>query len=257
MYGFRRIAKALFWLLAGDKLQKRRVKQELARITSSFFGDFPLSEDHKLWREDQSFLTNYKRLSPGNPYSQDRKYVLREFVRFTHATPGVMAECGCYQGASAFFIAQESPNTPLHLFDSFEGLSAPRKEDSTELKGAPYWVQGDLATHDKIVLKNLAEFDNIEVHKGWIPNRFQDVDNKTFRLVHIDVDLYQPTKDSLEFFYSRMNRGGVIVMDDYGSTLCPGARKAADEFFADKPEYLLHFPTGQGVIIIGCENAAE
>ena len=46
-----------------------------------------------------------------------------------------------------------------------------------------------------------------------------------------------------------MVKGGVIVMDDYGSTTCPGAYKAAEEFMHSKEEYILHLPTAQGIII--------
>jgi hypothetical protein len=43
--------------------------------------------------------------------------------------------------------------------------------------------------------------------------------------------------------------GGIIVMDDYGFTNCPGAYRAAHEFMATRPESIIHLPTGQGVII--------
>ena len=59
----------------------------------------------------------------------------------------------------------------------------------------------------------------------------------------------QPTRDTLEFFYERVNPGGVIVCDDYGSVLCPGARKAMDELMDDKPESLFHIPTGQSLVV--------
>ena len=40
-----------------------------------------------------------------------------------------------------------------------------------------------------------------------------------------------------------MQRGAVIVYDDYGFPTCPGARKAVDDFFADKPEMPLVLTT--------------
>lgn len=48
------------------------------------------------------------------------------------------------------------------------------------------------------------------------------------------VDLYEPTKDSIEFFYDKLNVGGIFLCDDYGFTSCPGATKAIDEFLVDK-----------------------
>src|SRR5690349_17532536 len=91
--GFHRITRAVKWLAFGTGAQRRRVRQEMARISASIFGDFPLSEDRKVWREDTAFLTNYARLSPGNPYSQDRKWTLREFTRLTNNLLGDIAEC--------------------------------------------------------------------------------------------------------------------------------------------------------------------
>ena len=72
----------------------------------------------------------------------------------------------------------------------------------------------------------LAEFPNISYYKGWIPERFREVESLRFSFVHVDVDLEQPTRDSLEFFYPRLSPGGVLLCDDYGSSLCPGATSA-------------------------------
>jgi hypothetical protein len=41
----------------------------------------------------------------------------------------------------------------------------------------------------------------------------------------------------------------VILLDDHGYDTCPGARKAALDFMADKPEPVLDLSTGQGLII--------
>ena len=89
----------------------------------------------------------------------------------------------------------------------------------------------------------------VRIYKGWIPERFPEVQNTTFSLVHIDVDLYEPTLESLKFFYERMTPCGVILCDDYGSLSCPGAKRAFDEFFSDKPEALIELPTAQALIV--------
>jgi hypothetical protein len=67
--------------------------------------------------------------------------------------------------------------------------------------------------------------------------------------VHIDVDLYQPTLDSIRFFYPRLAPGGIILCDDYGYSSCPGAKGAFDEYMKDRPEKIIHAPTGQAFII--------
>ena len=137
MYTTRRITLGLYRLLLGTAPQKRRIRQELARFSASLFGDFPISEDHKLWRSDKEFLSDYDHLSPLNPYSQDRKYTLREFARYTRKMAGSLAECGCYEGASAYFLAKENPDAEIHLFDSFEGLSTPSTDSGRPARRDP------------------------------------------------------------------------------------------------------------------------
>lgn len=243
-----RYARALQWLVTGTPAQRRRVRQEMARVSAGLFGDFPLSDDYKAWREDKQFLLDYRRLSPRNPYSQDRKWMLREFVRLSNELSGDMAECGCFEGATAFFMAEASTNGALYLFDSFQGISAPETRDQTGTANIMPWAKGDLCSSEKKLRTNLAGFERINILPGWIPERFAEVADREFRVVHIDVDLYQPTRDSLEFFYPRMVQGGVIVMDDYGLLTCPGAKLAADEYALSVGVKILHLPTGQGVI---------
>lgn len=239
--------RALRWMATGTPVERRRVRLELARASAALFGDFPLSEDHKAWRADTAFLRDYQRLSPGNPYSQDRKWTLREYVRASNALPGDLAECGCYQGASAFFMCQASSHGELFLFDSFQGLSESSELDRVEGEARP-WAPGDMRSGQEELARNLAGFDGVHVFPGWIPERFGEVEARRFRVVHVDVDLYEPTRASLEFFYPRLVPGGVIVMDDYGFLTCPGAKRAADEFAATQGTTVLHLPTGQGVL---------
>ena len=58
--------------------------------------------------------------------------------------------------------------------------------------------------------------------------------NKQIRisLLHIDVDLYDATKVSLENLFPCVVKGGIVILDDYGAF--PGANKAIEEYFKDK-----------------------
>jgi hypothetical protein len=60
------------------------------------------------------------------------------------------------------------------------------------------------------------------------------------------VDLYKTTLDALEFFYPRMNPGGVIMSHDY---IRCGVKKAFDEFFKDKPEPIIQLIDSQSLIV--------
>jgi O-methyltransferase len=58
------------------------------------------------------------------------------------------------------------------------------------------------------------QFPRAELHPGWIPSAFSAVAGRSFSFVHLDVDLYQPTLDSLDFF-PRLADGGAIITDNY------------------------------------------
>ena len=219
------------------------------RVFGAFVPDVRLAEFGRSFFRDTGFIADYERFDRQNYRSLDRKFALKELLQLTLRHPGDVAECGVFRGASAFLMAKAigraGGGRRLHLFDSFAGLSAPGASDGN------YWEAGNLACKLAEVAANLAEFDDLVVfHEGWIPERFGDVADTRFCFVHIDVDLFQPTCDALRFFYPRMVGGGLIVCDDYGFETCPGARQAMDEFFAERPEPIVHLPTGQGFVMI-------
>ena len=187
--------------------------------------------------------------APGIP--ADRLYFLYSTARMIaeQQIPGHTAECGVRYGKGSFYLlkALNDSTREHHLFDSFAGLSHGGDEDAP-VAGVKTWAAGDIAVDEDTVRDNLAAFGNCRFHAGWIPERFTDVADARFAFVHIDVDLYQPTYDSLEFFYPRMAPGGLIVCDDYGFASCPGATRAFDEFFIDKPEAVLPIPSGQCLV---------
>jgi hypothetical protein len=154
---------------------------------------------------------------------------------------GLVAECGVYRGLSSYMLCRRIQRASpafdgggYRIFDSFAGLSAPGAEDAYDLNapGAPTLVEmmrpGAFAATLDEVKAALADFPRIEYFPGWIPKAFP-ADDARYRFVHLDVDLFQPTNDSLEYFYPRLVAGGRIVCDDFN---WPGGRRAIEEFAA-------------------------
>jgi len=223
------------------------IRYRLAEIFSGLiYSKYKFSEFAQIWREDGAFLDYYRKMvGRVNYHSLDRKFTLDQLLKLTARVAGDTVECGAYEGASSWLIyrAGKGQGKTHHVFDSFAGLNAPRKEDGE------FWKPGDMTAAEEKCKSNLREFDFVKYYIGWIPQRFPEVAGWKFSFVHLDVDLHQPTQDSLEFFYPRMSPGGIILCDDYGFSTCPGSKKAMDEFFAAKPEKIVHLPTGQAFII--------
>lgn len=105
---------------------------------------------------------------------------------------------------------------------------------------------GDFADTDiASVRQYLADHKNVTCVAGLVPDSLDVARARTFSFVHIDLDIYSAIKSACEFFYPRMESGGILLFDDYGYSSCPGARAAVDEFFADKPEVKMAMGTGQ------------
>lgn len=208
--------------------------------------DFPINDRGRYLLADKKFRENFERfLGSGNWKNFERRWNLGQMLRLLQPVTGDLAECGVFEGASARQLCEfaSEHGRRVHLFDSFQGLSAPAGNDGR------YWTKGGLSASEEKVRANLREFDCFDTFPGWIPEAFGKVADRKYAFVHIDVDLEQPTFDSIAFFYPRLSAGGVILLDDHGYDTCPGARKAALDFMADKPEPVLDLSTGQGLII--------
>jgi O-methyltransferase len=230
-------------LTTRDEHARYRLAEFLA---NAVYPTFKFSEYGRAFLYDKEFSAVYERfVGKENYHSLDRKYTLSQLLKLVLLVDGDTAECGVYRGASSYFICQRIVGTGRahHIFDSFEGISQPKEHDGN------HWRKGDLKALEKVVRENLAEFDFVHYYRGWIPEKFEAVRDRVFSFVHVDVDLYEPTLDSLRFFYDRLSTGGMILCDDYGFITCPGARRAFDEFLADKPESLVELPTGQAFIL--------
>jgi O-methyltransferase len=200
---------------------------------------------NKTWLQDPVFRDEFERVVPlKDRQSGERKFFLRSILALVDDVPGDTAEVGVWRGASSWFICNHFRHSEKmhHGFDSFNGLSTPIEVDGPRWKGREFRVSQDVAA------RALVRFD-ARLYEGWIPDRFCEVQDLTFCFVHIDVDLFEPTRDAIDFFYPRMASGGIMLIDDYGFVSCPGAAQAADDYFANRPEPLVHVPTGQAFII--------
>ena len=163
-------------------------------------------------------------------------------VRNTAKIPGDIAEVGVYYGGSAAIICEAKKNKILHLYDTFRGLPEVSFKDSIQFKKGQYNATLDM------VKKSLGAYKNVLFNKGVFPQSALNFpSNVKFSFVHLDVDIYSSTKTSLEFFYPRMSKGGVIISHDYISS--DGVGQAFDEFFKNKPEPIIELSGSQCLIV--------
>lgn len=191
-----------------------------------------------------------------------RALTLARYFEYSLSLDGGRAECGVYRGFTGLLLCRIAAmreagfsGEGLHLIDSFEGLSAPTPPDALATREFPDgrkephygYDQGHFDTHYEEVRAVFSDYPAATVHKGWIPEVFAQLPEQRWAFVHIDVDLYAPTKACLDYFVPRMVPGGVIVNDDFQAPFFPGCGRAWYEFFKplDLPYVVLD--SGQSV----------
>lgn len=148
---------------------------------------------------------------------------------------GDYAELGTYRGASARVIyAHMREPASLYCFDTFEGFTEADVTAERAKTGIPASTSdfSDTAIKevDAFIRANLQEKDLI-LRKGFFPDSFAGLETNRWRFVHIDCDLYEPTKAGMERFWPALVPGGVIAVHDYNSNYA-GVKTAVDEYSA-------------------------
>lgn len=179
----------------------------------------------------------YRQVRPLTMCSAARLRGLYDAVQTVHREriPGDIVECGVARGGSAAMMAltmkRLSMSRRLWLFDTFEGLPAPSKDDPD------YEIAKNYEGTCKGTLEDVSgSFKRLGLDAKPVKGLFQDTlalaKVKEIAVLHIDGDWYESTKTVLVHLYDRVAPGGVIQLDDYG--YWKGSAKAVEEFFAKR-----------------------
>ena len=197
---------------------------------------------------EENFGQVYKKIENNTLVSPDRCYILQQLLLQTSSLEGGVIECGAFKGGTSYLLAHTlrecQSDKQLYVFDTFKGM--PDTADPNRDHCRP----GQFSAGFQEVKEFLKEF-NPNIYQGLIPEIFSVLDrDQQFCFVHIDVDIYPSTFDSISFIYPRTVANGIIICDDYGFvTYANAAKKAFDDFFASKPENVICLPTGQAMVI--------
>jgi len=171
-----------------------------------------------------------------------------EFFKQTSTVRGEIVEFGVFKGNSFFRwikfrdLLEQTSSRKVIGFDTFGDF--PEAVYDKDIKKREAFVEetggGKSITFEE--LNNLLEKQNlnrnVEIIKGDIlftlDKYVEENPHLKISLLHIDVDLYEPTKYILEKLYKKVTKGGIVIFDDYGAFA--GTNKAIDDFFKEKVE---------------------
>lgn len=176
-----------------------------------------------------------------------------ELFKLSRDVEGAIIECGVFKGASLvrFAIYRNLFSNPEEKkiigFDSFAKFPLTNFEPDIKMRTDFVDECGEqsISTGQLIeVLKYKGCEQNVELIAGditeTIPEYIKKNPNLKISLLNLDADLYEPSVTILEYLYPRLQKGGILILDDYG--VFPGETKAVDDYFKDKKVTVKKFP---------------
>jgi hypothetical protein len=172
---------------------------------------------------------------------------------------GALVECGVAQGGSALLLALVNrefgfDQRMLWLFDSYQGLPDPTKDDyegdKTGTHVRPLPKGSCLGTYEEVsrllFVHNQISRQAISMVKGWFQDTLPVTRAKIgpIAVLRLDGDWYESTKVCFENLFDQVSNNGFVILDDYFS--CFGCKKATDEFLAAREKAYPIIPDGRG-----------
>lgn len=150
---------------------------------------------------------------------------------------GCVVECGVWKGGMCAGMAEIISDREFFLFDSFEGLPPPQEIDGERAlawekrKDSIYYhnnCSAEMSYADRAMAQTGAEFHLI---KGWYSASLPSAQfPNAIAILRLDSDWYESTMDCLVHLYSKVTKGGLVIIDDYH--VFDGCSRAVHDFLS-------------------------
>ena len=166
---------------------------------------------------------------------------------------GDFVECGVSLGLLSRSVVEyvdfKNIDKKFWLFDTFSGIPDGVLTDEEKKRG----INNDLFGYDDCydeVKHTFSEFDNVEIIRGFVPDSLSN--KPILNVAYLSIDMNNSASEiaTIEFFWDKLVRGAIVVLDDYAySPQFLSQNRAFNEFCDRKGIQVLALPTGQGLII--------
>jgi O-methyltransferase len=160
-------------------------------------------------------------------------------------------EVGVWKGGTSAILAKQSAlllsKAKIYSADTFTGVVKASDRDASYFGGEHSDTSLDLF----LDLLKEQKLDNVVPLEGIFPDEtsIQIPNDTTFKLCHIDVDVYLSAKDVQDWIWSRLIIGGVVIFDDYGFGSTDGITNFVNEQRNLTDRIIIYNLNGHGIII--------
>jgi O-methyltransferase len=202
------------------------------------------------WQVDDDFRRVFQAVRHNTLVDIWRCHELWTMVGEVLDVPGAIVEVGVWRGGTGAIMASRAAQLgiaeTLYLCDTWEGVVKTTDVDTYYRDGKHDDTSLDIVTR----LVSELGLTNVTTLQGIFPDETADrIEEDTFRMAHIDVDVYQSAKDVFDWVWPRLSPHGVVVFDDYGFPACPGVAKFVDEQRMLDDRLVIHNLNGHGIVI--------
>ena len=185
--------------------------------------------------------------------TSDKKRILKlldhyEIYKKILNVKGDIIECGVFKGASLIRfltfrdLIEKTNKRKVIGFDAFGKFPHPNKDYKNNKADKIFAKRHDdnigLGINMNLLKKYLKKkkITNYKLFKGdvlkTLPNYLKKNKKSKIALLHLDLDVYEPTRFVLNNLYKYISKNGIILLDDYSHI--QGATLAVDEFIKIK-----------------------
>jgi O-methyltransferase len=168
----------------------------------------------KKFRLGWRMYRNTGRIQTGTSYRAHLAMALT-LLEIPPSTKGVVVECGCWKGGSTtnLSLVCDIVGRDLIVYDSFEGLPAPRPNDKWAVPSATGFLRGDLDE----VRENVRRYGAVErcqFRKGWFSDTLPSHDQPIV-LAYLDVDYEASMYDCVVNLWPHVTPKGYVFIDEF------------------------------------------
>jgi O-methyltransferase len=167
---------------------------------------------------------------------------------------GDFVECGVGKGLLSktivTYVQFEKQNRKFFLVDTFEGLAAEHMSESERKRQFVTQTSGMFKNNYDRVSSTFRPFSNVTLIKGTVPEVLPQVPSEKVAYLSIDMNNAKPEIAAARFFWPKLVKGGMVLLDDFVYGLeFHEQTQAFLKFSKEVNHEILVLPTGQGLLI--------
>ena len=216
----------------------------------------------------QEFLENWQVIKKKSSQDQERNFTVYQLIKLHNkifeGTKTCAIEFGTDRGGTLTTISKFiKKDSNIYSIDSFGFHSDEIKQNVSKYDEhyhgsyKPFTKETRFKDFDHVKMTESLNLilkeknSRLETIVGYFPNLnkndMKKIFNLKFSFVHLDFDLYQPTIDSFNFIKTRLEKGAIILFDDYNLINQEGVKKAVSDLNIDLDK---SFQTQSGQLIL-------